>query len=302
MTYYYDSQVIFKHLWRSKHIELVLTTKIWREQVCNAKAYREMRDELSAVSRALSLITSQMMHFVGQIQVYILFEVIECEWLQLVAGIERAASIDDILDAHQLFLDSIKTRIFLDEDSRKVSGTLETIYRTVLLLDGWQDRFYATCGKEWEERRAMAEEVALSERLGQYGVTKEQQFDRDQRQKLFQDHVQTQLMALKKIAYTYEQAVRQFLLLLAESNDYDLQMFGTRIDFNDYFKKNDARLQEQGTFARQSSIFQAKKGMGGGSNVDGSPRVQGGGGRPRYTMPGKMMMAGNVSMGWNGRE
>lgn len=269
----------------------MLTTKIWREQVCNAKIFREMREELSGVVRSLNLVTSQMMHFIGQIQVYILFEVIECEWMSLVERIERAESIDDILASHQHFLTSIKTRIFLDADSRKLSGTLETIYRMVLMLEGWQDKLYALCAKELEQRRAMAEEVVLSERLGQYGVTKEQQFDRDQQQKLFQSHLQTMQISLKKIGLTYEQAVRQFLLLLAESNDYDLQLFGTRIDFNEYFKKNDARLQEQGTFARQSSIFQAKKvaaAAGGPMGGDGSPR-QG----PRFTMTGKLA---NMSM------
>lgn len=115
-----------------------------------------------------------------------------------------------------------------------------------------------------------------SERLGRYGTTKEQQFDRDQEQKLFQAAVEKLQMGLKKIAYTYEQAARTFLLLLAESNDFDLQLFGTRIDYNDYYKKNDTRLQEQGTFGRQSSIFQAKKAAGQLAGEMASPRGQGG--------------------------
>lgn len=281
-------KVIFKHLWRSKHIELVLTGKVWREQVCNAKIYREMREEVGGLTRSLNLITSQMMHFIGQIQVYILFEVIECAWMQLAGSIEQAESIDDILRSHHKFLDTIRARIFLDEQSRKLSGTLETIYRSVLNLDAWQDKFYDRCARELEQRRAMEAEVALSEQMGRYGVTKEQQFDRDQQQKMFHAGLEKDRGQLKKIAYTYEQSVRQFLLLLAEANDLELQTFGTRIDFNDHFKKNDSRLQEQGTFARQSSIYQAKKvaasqGMGG----DGSPR-QG----PRFIAA----KVGNMSM------
>lgn len=281
-------KVIFKHLWRSKHIELVLTTKVWREQITGSKIFREMRKEMSPVTRSLNLLTSQMMHFVGQIQVYILFEVIECKWLEMARSIEAAESIDDILRAQQRFLDEIKSQIFLDEDSRKVSGTLETIYRMVLMLEGWQDKFYARCAEELRQRRELEDAVAASEAIGQYGTTKEQQFDRDQQQKVFQQHLQKLQMALKKIAYTYEQAVRQFLLLLAEAEDYNWQMFGTRIDYNDYFKKNDARLQEQGTFARQSSIYQAKKAQEMSSS---SPRTGVGAGGSRYTMGAGKLMA-----------
>lgn len=276
-------KVIFKHLWRSKHIELVLTGKVWREQVCNAKIFRSMAGDMGALTRSLNLITSQMMHFIGQIQVYILFEVIECAWMQLAESIESAESIDDILESHHKFLEVIKSRIFLNEDSRKLSGTLETIYRQVTQLDAWQDKFFERCGRELEERHALEEEVVLSERLGQYGITQEEQFNRDHKQKLFQGELQGMQMKLKKIALTYESAVRQFLLLLAESNDLEMQTFGTRIDFNDYFKKNDSKLQEQGTFARQSSIYQAKKHAGQMGGSDGSPR-QG----PRFSKATKL--------------
>lgn len=284
-------KVIFKHLWRSKHIELVLTGKVWREQVCNAKVYRELMGvEMAPISRALSLLTSQMMHFIGQIQVYVLFEVIECHWTKLVQCIDRARSIDDILTSHNCFLEQIKALIFLDEESRKLSGTLETVYRMVLLLEAWQDKFYACCARELAQRKAMEEEVVLSERLGQYGITKEQQFDRDQQQKVFQSQLQTMQQSLKKIAYTYEQAARQFLLLLAESNDFDLQSFGTRMDFNEYYKKNDLRLQEQGTFARQSSIYQAKRGAA-------ARQMSGDGGSPRPVGGMRMVVPGGVKMG-----
>lgn len=31
---------LFKHLWRMKHLEFVLSSKIWKDQVCNAKVSR----------------------------------------------------------------------------------------------------------------------------------------------------------------------------------------------------------------------------------------------------------------------
>lgn len=216
-----------------------------------------------------------------------LFEVIECEWLNLVAAIEQAESIDDILDSHHKFLDTIRTKIFLDETGRGVSGTLETIYRHILALDAWQDKLGILCGRELQQRVALDEEVALSERMGKYGITKEQQFDRDQALKVFQHRLQAHHVELKKIAMTYEQAVKQFLLLLAESKDLEVQGFGNRIDFNDFFKKNDSRLQEQGTFARQSSIYLAKKAAA-AQGDSSSPRA---GLQGRYTMSSKMHMA-----------
>lgn len=62
-------KVIFKHLWRSKHIELVLTGKVWKEQVFHAKLFRDMKEDTGPVMRTLNLVTSQMMHLIGKIQV-----------------------------------------------------------------------------------------------------------------------------------------------------------------------------------------------------------------------------------------
>jgi len=42
------------------------------------------------------------MHFVHQMQYYVLYEVIECSWVEL-----QATALDDILDAHSMFLHAI---------------------------------------------------------------------------------------------------------------------------------------------------------------------------------------------------
>lgn len=145
-------KVIFKPLWRIKHIELVLSSKIWKAQICNEKSFRTMSGELNLITKTLNFLTSQMIHFIGQIQYYILFEVIECEWVALCKCIDHAETIDDILQSHQVFLESIKARIFLDENSRPLSSTLETIYTTIMNLDTWQDKFYDACYAELNAR------------------------------------------------------------------------------------------------------------------------------------------------------
>lgn len=123
----------------------------------------------------------------------------------------------------------------------------------------------------------------MSEHLGKFGTNKERQFDRDQDRKVFEHHLKLHQQSLKKIAFSYEQAVRQFLLHLAESNDYNLQLFGIRIDYNEYYKKNDQRLQEPLTFERMrmSSMFQVNK------NCPMSPRMnQQTKANPRMSLPG----------------
>lgn len=44
---------LFKHLWRMKHLEFVLSSKIWKDQVCNAKV-----KPLLSITQSLQWITS----------------------------------------------------------------------------------------------------------------------------------------------------------------------------------------------------------------------------------------------------
>lgn len=256
-------KVIFKPLWRTKLIEFILSSKIWKEQKCNGKYLRSLEPELKPITHRLNLYTSEMIHFIHQMQYYILFEVLECSWADFLKQIHNAKALDDILDAHNNFLKAVCLGIFLDEksDFGSLKVYLERVYNTIMKLESWQDHFYTACYAELDARRLYEKNIVESEKKKTYGVTAEQALNRKNEARLFQLTLETCSKNLNTIGNDYEYAVTKFLLMLASTNDNKLQLFGTRLDFNEHYKKRDKRLGQPLKFEhmRMSSIYFANK-------------------------------------------
>ncbi|KAH8238265.1 hypothetical protein KR032_001760 [Drosophila birchii] len=249
-------KTIFKPLWRLKHIEYVLSIKIWKTQMCNAKKLHLLDPVIGRTTHSLHRFTSEIMHFIHQMQYYILFEVIECNWVELKKKMLAATALDEILEAHEKFLADITVGCFIGENTSK-EKCLETVFENIIALETWQARFYRNCFKELSAREDLEKMVAESEKKGQFGITAEQKLQRDQECKLFEQRVLLDRHTLGDITATYEKAVSGFLLTLNSHVNPNLQLFGTRLDFNEYYKKRDTNLLKPLTFEhmRQSNLF-----------------------------------------------
>lgn len=230
--------------------------------LCILQPLRSMSPELQRVTYRLHLLTSEMIHFIHQMQYYVLFEVIECSWAELLTKVQQAKALDDILQAHNEFLNSIRNGVFLEgeysaKSSNLCSHKMQTIYDNILHLEVWQNKFYALCFKELEARRSFEYEIRRSEKEGRFGITTERQFERDQEEKIFEQNLDAYFKSLEVLASDFSGAVRCFLLTLNSNNDHNLQLFGIRLDFNEYYKKNDQRLGVPLTFEhmRMSNVF-----------------------------------------------
>lgn len=207
-----------------------------------------MKMELNPVLHRLYLYTSQMIHFILQIQYYILFEVVECSWTKFQEKVQKAKALDDIFEAHNVFLHDVKIGAFL-EDGGLIHGSLENVVNASSKLEPWQDRFYEVCLAELNARRQFRSQIETSEKTGTYGLTVESRFERDEDKKIFELSISEAKLSLEKIGADYEFAVKQFLLLLAGlQNQPDILQFGIRLDFNEFYKNRDQRLGAPLTF------------------------------------------------------
>lgn len=207
-----------------------------------------MEKDLNPTLHRLYLYTSQMIHFIHQIQYYILFEVVECSWTKLLEKVQKATALDDILEAHNEFLHNVKIGAFL-EDGGLIHGSLENVINASIKLEPWQDRFFELCLNELNSRRQFQNQIKASEKKGAYGLTAETRFERDEALKVFDMSISEARKSLEKIGGDYEFAVKQFLLLLAGlQNQPDILQFGIRLDFNEYYKNRDQRLGAPLTF------------------------------------------------------
>ncbi|XP_060662681.1 gamma-tubulin complex component 3-like isoform X2 [Drosophila nasuta] len=249
-------KTLFKPLWRMKYMEFILGRNVWKEQTRNAKALWAIHDEISAATYKLHLFTAEIMHFVHEILYHVLFEVIECNWTALVKRLKKASDLDEILDLHAKFLDIVSIRSFA-KSSQATRCCLETVYISIMHLDSTQQLFYNDCFMEIAARKHMEDSIAESERAGRFGVTTEMMTQRLEERKLFKKKVSMFRDTLDSLAINYRDAIGAFLLELNSSSDTYLRMFGTRLDFNEFYKKKDINLCKPLTFElmRLSSVM-----------------------------------------------
>ena len=115
-------------------------------------------------------------------------------------------------------------------------------------LEEWQEDFYGMCFREMATRTECEKEIVESEKTGKYGVTTEKRLERDQNSKQFDQIMSGLKKELDGIGSSYEKYVNDFLLMLTSSKDSNLQRFGIRLDFNEFYKKRDQRLKHPLTY------------------------------------------------------
>ncbi len=124
---------VFNFLWRIKRVEFCLSTT-WRKIMTGARAVlseTSLGEEAQEVWKATRGSVAEMIHFVGQLQYYILFEVIQSSWDELQGSIDPEEhphlTLDDIIRAHTKYLLNITNKGLLGA-TKKVEGREENAF------------------------------------------------------------------------------------------------------------------------------------------------------------------------------
>ncbi|KAG6006798.1 hypothetical protein E4U21_006689 [Claviceps maximensis] len=99
---------VFNFLWRIKRVEFALLST-WRKCMTGARGVLQNPDPVVTQAwRSTRGVLAEMIHFVGQLQYYILFEVIESSWDELQKRIHKEdCTLDDLINAHKRYLNDI---------------------------------------------------------------------------------------------------------------------------------------------------------------------------------------------------
>ncbi|EFX02902.1 spindle pole body component [Grosmannia clavigera kw1407] len=99
---------VFNFLWHVKRVEFALAST-WHKCMTGARGVLQTDDEaVHQTWKTTRGTLAEMVHLVGQLQYYILFEVIEASWEALQAAIRRDdCTLDDLITAHTAYLTSI---------------------------------------------------------------------------------------------------------------------------------------------------------------------------------------------------
>ncbi|KAI2638770.1 Spc98 family-domain-containing protein [Hypomontagnella submonticulosa] len=114
---------VFNFLWRVKRVEFALSSS-WRKVTTGSRGV--LQTTHPAVRQAWKTtrgFLAEMVHFVGQLQYYILFEVIESSWTELQEKLSREdLTLDDIITAHSTYLNAVTHKGLLGARRRAFSG------------------------------------------------------------------------------------------------------------------------------------------------------------------------------------
>lgn len=139
---------IFNFLWKLRRVEhaLIGTWKTMKPNCVtsrfSSKLPNTIQSQLILTSRRCQVLWDEMNHFVTNLQYYIMFEVLEVSWSNLLKEMELAKDLDDLLLAHEKYLFSIVEKSLLGERSQILNKTLFILFDLILRFRSHADRLH----------------------------------------------------------------------------------------------------------------------------------------------------------------
>jgi gamma-tubulin complex component 3 len=171
--------VVFNFLWRIKRVEFALGST-WRRCMTGARGVlASVDDKLGRDWKVARCCIAEMIHFVNQLQYYILFEVIEASWDQLQTAITKPdCTLDDLIEAHTKYLKAITHKGLLGSARSTITGTREDsftsqlhyILKIMLSYKEAVDGLYSFSVAEFTRRQEVAAKIETRTAQGKWGI------------------------------------------------------------------------------------------------------------------------------------
>ncbi|KAK1756884.1 spindle pole body component alp6 [Echria macrotheca] len=245
---------VFNFLWRIKRVEFALAST-WRKCMTGARGVLQTSEEKVVQTwKSTRGVLAEMIHFVGQLQYYILFEVIESSWTELQKNIRKEdCTLDDLITAHTKYLTSITHKGLLGakrrqyavneageadggEDRNSYMVQLGELLRTMLAYRDSVDGLYSWSVSDFT-RRQEVDAAGLTQRgnaggkapalddegeLGGGGVVKSEFPALQER--------------LRQLGSSFKTRLQILLGDLAYQPDVDMRFLGVSMNFNDVYQ------------------------------------------------------------------
>lgn len=260
-----DYSTLFKYLWRSKRMEVILS-ELWMKYRSTSPQLKIFQDDvelckkLRTVFRQNSLIIHEMNHFIQQMSYYIGFEVVECSWEEFNQRLNTADDVEALVEAHRWFLTNISVMSMLEPHNNKLFQELRGVYDSITEyqaeLKAFEDKLVQEIKTRADYRKRSSQESVSRMTAKDHGDDHETVDDHEleRREEFESDVVETFMkkMALKSDSYQY--MVQSFLETLAKHPDLNMKLLSTRIDFNKHYAKKNNTLNTSFHFATRLSL------------------------------------------------
>ncbi|KAK1835982.1 Spc97/Spc98 family protein [Podospora conica] len=240
---------VFNFLWRIKRVEFALAST-WRKCMTGARGVLQTsEDPVIQTWKSTRGVLAEMIHFVGQLQYYILFEVIESSWTELQKNIRKDdCTLDDLIRAHTKYLTSITHKGLLGarrrqhqdadegaatEDRNSYMVQLGELLRTMLAYRDSVDGLYSWSVSDFTRRQEADAAVLMRRRKPSTAGTVEDDLGAA-------GAVKSELPALqerlRQLGSGFKTRLQILLGDLAYQPDVDMRFLGVSMNFNDVYQ------------------------------------------------------------------
>lgn len=166
---------VFNFLWRVKRVEFALGS-LWRRVSTGARQFLcRVEDKFGRDWKVVRCAVAEMVHFVDQLQYYILFEVIEASWNELQEAMRKPEStLDDLIEAHAKYLASITRKGLLGGSggtNYDFTGQLHELLKTMLAYTSAVEGLYSASITEFNLRQNTAAQIETRTAAGKWGLS-----------------------------------------------------------------------------------------------------------------------------------
>ncbi|CAF2989260.1 unnamed protein product [Rotaria socialis] len=223
---------IFNHLWRVKRMEYT-TCGVWKQLMKSSREFAAI-PEISDMVHTCFTMSNEMTKFVQSVNYYIMFEVLECSWSDLLNKLMDAKDLEQILEAHDDSLLKILTRLHLDghETSQELAKQLRCIFDLILNFGSIIQRLIQCVDNEIQARKPYQQQ--------QHHGTYTKNVEPDAEIRRFHTILKPQLKTIKSdlhiVKKAFRDAVLKFLQQLKFHPDITLRSLSFRLNFNEFYK------------------------------------------------------------------
>ncbi|KAG6504408.1 gamma-tubulin complex component 3-like isoform X1 [Zingiber officinale] len=227
---------IFNFLWKLRRVEHALLG-VWKMMKPNSiisciftKEGASVKTQFVSILRRCQVLWNEMNHFVTNFQYYIMFEVLEVSWAHFSEEMDAARDLDDLLAAHDKYLNSIVEKSLLGERSLGVFKILFDLFDLILRFRSHAERWFESIFELQQRGRGKSRTKNKEHGSWLDGGRKAIMQQAGQFLKLMSED-------LDKIAKEYSASLDAFIYQLPMQQHVDLKFLLFRLDFTEYYTR-----------------------------------------------------------------
>ncbi|KAH7358443.1 spindle pole body component alp6 [Plectosphaerella cucumerina] len=262
---------VFNFLWRIKRVEFALAST-WRKCMTGARGVLQNSDPAVVQTwKSTRGLLAEMIHFVGQLQYYILFEVIESSWGELQKRIRKDdCTLDDLIRAHSRYLNDITHKGLLgakrstrhpsdqqpsgEDDRTSYLAQLGDLLRTMLTYRDSVDGLYSWSVSDFTRRQEA--DVRYTTRFASAAADDSGPGDHASATSAVASEFPALHDRLRQLGTSFRTRLQILLGDLAYQPDVDMRFLGVAMNFNDVYQP--ARRKSKAAPGSTSAVSEAK--------------------------------------------